>query len=363
MSSKALLLKTVLVLLVLSGVKTARATDLLPTQFGSWSARDSKRFPTGTTVTRERTILAEYGATGTEQKTYGRAGQTLAVTLTHFKDPSGAFGAFTYFRGPRAAPAGIGDHSAAEGGRILFLVGNLLIEVRGLPAEVRELPPLAESLRRLADRRPFPQLHNRLPEKGLESGSECYLLGPMALGRFVSLGAGDWIGFEMGAEAEVAEYRRASDHATLLIIEYPTPQIAHNKLAEISRWFRVNPKEGVGKGVLLYAKRNGSLLGLVTESSSAAYAQELLDAIRYEVKVTWSERKTKLQEPSITELIYSIFVLTGIILLMTLGVGLGFGGFRLVVKHFFPRRFFDRPEHMEIIQLGLSRKTESLYDE
>lgn len=363
MRSKALLSKTVLVVLVLSGGKAAWATDLLPTQFGSWSARDSERFPARTTVPRERTVLAEYGATGIEEKTYGRAGQTLGVTLTQFNDPSGAFGAFTYLRGRRAAPAGIGDFSAAESKRILFVVGNLLTEVRGQLAEAHELRLLAESLGRVADHRPFPQLPNRLPEKGLQTGSECYLLGPRALGRFVSLGAGDWIGFDMGAEAEVAEYRRAGEHATLFIIEYPTPQIAHNKLAEISRWFRVNPKDAAGEGVVLYAKRNGSLLGLVTASSSAAYAQELLDAIRYEVKVTWSERKTKLQEPSMTELIYSIFVLTGIILLMTLGVGLGFGGFRLVVKHFFPRRFFDRPERMEIIQLGLSRRTESLYDE
>ncbi len=363
MDPKALLGRVVLLLLVSVSGEAALKAELLPAQFGSWSARDAKTFQVGTTGTHEGTILAEYGGTWIEQKTYGKAGEALVVTLTQFKDPSGAYGAFTYFRLPRGASAEIGDYSGTAGNRILFVVGNLLIEARGSPTGTRDLPLLAQSLRSAADHRPYPNLPSRLPEKGLEAGSDCYLLGPRALARFVPLGAGDWLGFEMGAEAEVAQYHRAGEHARLLIVEYPTPQIAHNRLAEISRWFRVNPKEGGGKGVALYAKRAGSLLGLVTEASSASYAQELLDAIRYEVKVTWSERESKLREPAFAELIYSIFILTGIILLMALGVGLGFGGFRLVMKHFFPRRFFDRPERMEIIQLGLSRKTESLYDE
>jgi hypothetical protein len=349
--------------IVLLAGQTAPAADLLPSRFGAWSGQAGEQPLEQGRAAWEQTVLAEYGTTGMEHKVYTSTGQTLSIAVTRFKDPSGAFGAFTYFRPPRTEPAGIGDFSAAEAGHVLFLVGNLLADVRGAPTDVRELLPLAESLKKVADRRPYPELPSRLPEKGLQAGSECYVLGPIALGRFVSLGVGDWAGFGMGAEAQVAQYRSGGERATLLLLDYPTPQIAYNKLAEISRWFPVNPTVGRARGGVIYAKRNGSLLGLVTESSSAAYAQQLLDAIPYEVQVTWSERKAKLTEPTFVELIYSIFVLTGIILLVMLGAGIGFGGFRLIVKHFFPGRFFDRADRLEIIQLGLSRKTESLYEE
>ena len=362
MRSRALVVEVALLVLMSAG-KADAAAGLLPTQFGGWSVRETKSLQVGATGREEGTILAEYGATGGEQKAYARGRDTLVVMLVQFKDPSGAYGALTYVRPPRAISAGIGDYSAVDGERLLFVVGNLLVQTRGTPGDIRDLGLMVQPLRKIADQRLFPDLPRRLPEEGLEAGSDCYLLGPRALARFAPLGAGDWLGFEMGAEAEVAQYRKGGEHARLLMVEYPTPQIAHNRLTEISRWFRVNPKEGVDKGPVLYAKRAGRLLGLVSEASSAAYAQKLLDAIRYEVEVTWSERESKLREPNIAELLYSIFILTGIILLMALGMGLGFGGFRLVMKHFFPGRFFDRPERMEIIQLGLSRKTESLYDE
>jgi hypothetical protein len=41
---------------------------------------------------------------------------------------------------------------------------------------------------------------------------------------------------------------------------------------------------------------------------------------------------------------------------MALAVGLGFGGFRLLVKFLLPGRVFDRASQVEILQLGLSSK-------
>ena len=37
-------------------------------------------------------------------------------------------------------------------------------------------------------------------------------------------------------------------------------------------------------------------------------------------------------------------------------LGVAFGGVRVVAKIFFPGRVFDRPEQMDILQLGLSGK-------
>jgi hypothetical protein len=37
-------------------------------------------------------------------------------------------------------------------------------------------------------------------------------------------------------------------------------------------------------------------------------------------------------------------------------LGVAFGGVRVLAKTFFPGRFFDRPEQMDVLQLGLSGK-------
>ena len=37
-------------------------------------------------------------------------------------------------------------------------------------------------------------------------------------------------------------------------------------------------------------------------------------------------------------------------------LGVAFGGVRVVTKRFFPGKVFDRPNQMEVLQLGLSGK-------
>ena len=45
------------------------------------------------------------------------------------------------------------------------------------------------------------------------------------------------------------------------------------------------------------------------------------------------------------------------LLVFALVAGIGFGGFRLIIKRLFPGKVFDRPHSVQIIQLGLSGKT------
>jgi hypothetical protein len=41
---------------------------------------------------------------------------------------------------------------------------------------------------------------------------------------------------------------------------------------------------------------------------------------------------------------------------LALVLGLAFGGVRVITKRLFPGKVFDRPENMEVLQLGLSGK-------
>jgi hypothetical protein len=41
---------------------------------------------------------------------------------------------------------------------------------------------------------------------------------------------------------------------------------------------------------------------------------------------------------------------------VAVALGVAFGGMRVVSKMFFPGKVFDRPEQMDVLQLGLSGK-------
>jgi hypothetical protein len=51
-----------------------------------------------------------------------------------------------------------------------------------------------------------------------------------------------------------------------------------------------------------------------------------------------------------------IFLFTGLFLGFATGVGIAFGGLRVIIKRLFPGKVFDRPEDIEVLQLGLSGK-------
>ena len=72
--------------------------------------------------------------------------------------------------------------------------------------------------------------------------------------------------------------------------------------------------------------------------------------------VTWNEPGQKATDPPIMLMMYKIFLFTGLFLGVATGVGIAFGGFRLIIKRMFPGKVFDRPQDIEVLQLGLSGK-------
>jgi hypothetical protein len=55
-------------------------------------------------------------------------------------------------------------------------------------------------------------------------------------------------------------------------------------------------------------------------------------------------------------MIVGVFEGTGLIMLLAVAAGVGFGGFRLIMKTLLPGRVFDRDAQVEILQLGLISK-------
>jgi hypothetical protein len=79
----------------------------------------------------------------------------------------------------------------------------------------------------------------------------------------------------------------------------------------------------------------------------------LLASVSYDADVTWNENTHFDRKNNVANLLVNVIFLIAIILGFSLVVGIAFGGIRLVMKRLYPGRVFDRPEDVELIQLGL----------
>jgi hypothetical protein len=196
-----------------------------------------------------------------------------------------------------------------------------------------------------------------LPDQDRQPHTGRYALGPVAFREAAKEVKGadaaslvDVAGFHSGAEAMFANYKNGQDEATLLLVEYPTPQLAELHLRHLQRALSKDKRSGSS------VARKGSLLSIVLGPTSAAYAQKLRRAVRYETEVTWNEPSTTATDPPITSTLVKIIIATMVLMVMALVLGIAFGGVRVITKRLFPGKVFDRPAQMEVLQLGLSGK-------
>jgi hypothetical protein len=217
----------------------------------------------------------------------------------------------------------------------------------------------AAELRRLAAALPLPgpnaarapNLLNYLPAEALERNSGRYIAGPAGLAAVEGPLPASVVDFSRNPEIALGSYQTRQGRATLMLIAYPTPQIAAERLRAVAGYRP--PTEGTpGGGLAFLAKRTGPLVAVVAGEVSPAEAKSLLDRVNYDADVTWDERVYSARD-NIGNLVIGVFTLIGVLLLFTLVVGISFGGLRILAKRYFPDRVFDRSQDVEIIQLNL----------
>src|SRR5439155_2105444 len=186
----------------------------------------------------------------------------------------------------------------------------------------------------------------RLPQENLMKESVVFVLGFRALNQKFPFGNTDLFGLENGAEAVLAEYRFPQDSAKLLLINYPTQQLAKKYLQSgYQAYAAQNPNQSI------FFRRDGPQVVLVLGAKSAEAATALLEKMSYVSTVSWDP---KAQPLPIARMMLNIFLYIGVMLVLTLMAGIAFGFIRVLSKKLFPNRLFDRRESMEIIRLNLS---------
>jgi hypothetical protein len=343
----------------------AAAQSILPSTFSGWTAATSSTFtpPTGLDplLGPDTAAFREYIVKSVEQRSYTQGTQSASITLYRFRDPSSAYGGYTFLRNDPLADTNLGSYAGASHDRALFVVGEMLLDVSAQAKQARpsdaDLKQLADLLDKKADHTPYPFIGEHLPEKGRVRGSERYVIGPLSLAHFVPLGTDDWMGYDHSGETILAHYLVAGKDETLVITSYPTQQVAAGEFAGILRRFVFDPPGGVQPGQnVLFGKRVSSYIAVVVGAPSRQAANKVLDQVGYTSNVTWDEPKQTLTEPGINTMIVEAFMGTGAIMVFAVAAGIGFGGIRILVKIFFPNKVFDREKQIEILQLGISSK-------
>lgn len=349
------------------GAIPASAQGILPSSFAGWTGDPQSGIPAPVVSNDHIASMAagqfaatqqEYGFVSGEQAAYSRASQRLQVTLYRMKDPSGAYGIYSYLRSPDMLRADITDHSAMSRERALVLDGNLVLDIHSadLQRSGKDLNALVAAINPKAEQGPLPALSDHLPTKGFIDRSDKYILGPQTLNQFFPVTTNDWLGFDTGAEAEVARYHVDGRELNLLIADFPTPQTAQKKLTQLQQDYHVNAPSSDPNGSPIFARRSITLLAIVSGARTREEANKVLDQIQSGTEVTWNEPTFQFKEPAITTMIVGAIIGTGIICCFALVSGLAFGGFRLVIKRWLPDKVFDRSSQMQVLQLGLGSK-------
>lgn len=341
-------------------------SSLLPDEFGGWHATSPEKTvtpqelgPNGTTPGDLDAILKESGLKRIVQRTYAQGSDEVTLRAFAMKDPSSAFELYTFLLAPGMKNLGIGENSALSqyDGRVL--IGNLVVQVNfGPQVKPEALNGLLEAVKSKVDRTPLPPLKDYLPKNWLVFGSEKYALGPEALR--AALGSLDqgaqgglvkYAGFESGAEAMAARYQSDHHSGVLLLLQYPTPQLAEQHLHHLETALSADAKAA---GVDI--ERKASLLSIVLAAKTQESARLLRNDVNYATEITWNESSHTATDPPFLLVVGKIFLFTCIFLGVATGLGVAFGGARVLVKRLFPGKVFDRPQDVEVLQLGLSGK-------
>ena len=337
---------------------SAQTKRVLPDHFASWSGQPSPEWIETEAPLNYLNLWKETGRTTGEFCEYSSGSAKIDVSLQKYRDPTSAYEGYTAYLNPSMHPTALNRTSAVDGDRMLVLLGSFILTVSPTPAiSMPDLVTFVNSVSAHADPAPLPPIRIYLP-KGFTDGTQKYALGPAGFqNAFASLKRDEFAalakeaGFASGAEAIVAEYRNGGDSAALLLIEYPTPQLAEQHLRHLEQAISPAAKQA---GTTI--ERKASLLSLVLKPSSKAYGEWLRGAVNYETDVTWHEPTHTITDPPILGAVAKIIVGTGIFMVVAVVLGAAFGGVRVLTKIFFPGKVFDRPDRMEVLQLGLSGK-------
>ncbi len=288
----------------------------------------------------DRALAEELGFEEAQKGVYEtKDGRRLEVTATRYYDDTGAFAAFQWSKPSRGEWIEHGKRAWKGPDSKLIHIGNYVVEMRGdepVPEDVELMLGYLPRMRMTVD----PPVLAYTPEHGELPETRRYILGPETLDRVAPETPPSAVGFHFDAEAHYAEYETDAGPMRLLLISYPTPQMARLQAEELQKLDAV------------VAKRTGPLIAVALDPDSADEAQRLLARVRYEADVTleYSE-PVRHDDPYL--LLMDIIFLCGTLVGLSIAGGLLVAGVRRLAGKVAPDSLIAPPQGDGMIHLDL----------
>jgi hypothetical protein len=298
---------------------------------------DYRKTSTPAVTLLDQAVWDECGLAETEAAVYENAGKRFTATAWRMRDSTGALAAFDWQRNAKAGHSKVAALAVETPATLLMAHGNYLLSFDGYKPAGPELDAVVGELLNV-DTTALPTLPGFLPSENLVPNSERYILGPATLAKFDPGIPPSVAAFHMGAEAQLGVFHSPKGDMALAIFDYPTPQIAMQKIGDFER---------IPAAV---AKRSGPFVAVVLSPADPDAAERLLSQVRYQAAVTRDEYVPSRRD-NIGNLVINAFVLIGILLAFAVVSGLFVGGFRA-----FWRRGTKADEAETMITLHLERR-------
>jgi hypothetical protein len=318
----------------------------LPDSFAGWVSNAPPKVVTEAAQAdnANAAALKEYDFQSGTLTTYNRDKETLTIRALRFNDLSGAYGAYSFYRGTGWPKEDVGTGAASNHNRVLFWRGNTVVD-----ATFSHISPMSGSeLRELATQLALPEGNKalappilaNLPRTSLDGETTHYALGPAGYVGSGGVLPPEIVGFDRDAEAVTAGYTLRSGHATLTLIEYPTPQMAAAQEGRIRDYIKAGnqakpafPKPLVDSDLAsLEVRRSGPVVALVSGDAIPEESHKLLGSVHYESQLV------SIPQPSESEVSKTGRLLAGIAALVVIGslaailLGLFLGGGRALYR-------------------------------
>jgi hypothetical protein len=305
---------------------------IFPDQIGDFT----KSAPKALSVA-DQALYNEYGLLASEQAEYSKADEHFTATAWHMRDSTGALAVFQARRPSGAVQDGPAQLAARTSDGVILAFGNYVFQFTGSIPKPADLDQLYNQVPEL-EQSALPALPGFLPREGMIPNSERYLLGPVSLQRFDPGIAPSVVGFHLSVEGQLAKYQSTKGPITLVVFEYPTPNMARDKYQEF---------QNIPGAVV---KRTGPLVGIILKPPDADAAERVLGGLRYEAKLTLNEKIPKDESKGFAKLILNVFAASGVLVALSILLGVAFGGFRAVLKKFGIVR--QDEEEMTVLRIG-----------
>jgi len=322
-------MKFILAALSLSLLPLAASAGILPDQIGAYHRTASSKPALG-----DQAVWNDYGLKNSETANYENGATKFTATAWQLQDTTASLAAFDWQRPADAKPAKLATLAAETGTSLIVVHGQYLVFFDGYKPAADELQAVWNGLKNL-DSTQLPVLPSYLPSAHLVANSERYVVGPASLAKFYPVISSTVAGFHFGAEAQTGVFHSPKGDMTVAIFNYPTPQIAMDKVSDFQ------------KVPAALVKRSGPFVAVAVAPADPEMAEELLSDVRYQAQITRDEY-VPTKRDNMGDLLLNICILIGILLGFALLSGLLFGGLKYLTRAF---RKGPEPEPMITLHL------------